>query len=98
MQVQAPFLLTQAAVPYLERGGGSIINLSSGRYQVCQRSLVALTVLLIIIAVAAQRPMPSLGAYCVSKAAVDMLTKVSGEPAAMSIFNDSTSVSTISIA
>jgi NAD(P)-dependent dehydrogenase (short-subunit alcohol dehydrogenase family) len=47
--------LTRSAVPHLiERGGGSIVNVSS---------------------VCSYRPFPTITAYCVSKAAVDMFTE-----------------------
>jgi NAD(P)-dependent dehydrogenase (short-subunit alcohol dehydrogenase family) len=47
--------LTRSAVPAMvERGGGSVVNVSS---------------------VCSYRPFPGVAAYCVSKAAVDMLTQ-----------------------
>ncbi len=56
VNVKAPFELSKLAYPYLkQRGGGSVINISS---------------------IAGDTPDPGLGIYSVSKAALNMLTKV----------------------
>jgi dehydrogenase/reductase SDR family member 4 len=56
VNVKAPFVLANQAHPYMkQRGGGSIINISS---------------------IAGLTPDPGLGLYSVSKAALNMLTKV----------------------
>ena len=56
VNVKAPFELSKLAYPHLkQRGGGSVINLSS---------------------IAGDTPDPGLGIYSVSKAALNMLTKV----------------------
>ena len=55
LNVRAPMLVTQAAVPALAAARGVVVNVSS---------------------IAAARPLVGLGAYCASKAAVEMLTKV----------------------
>jgi dehydrogenase/reductase SDR family member 4 len=56
VNVKAPFELAKLAYPYLkQRGGGSVINMSS---------------------IAGDTPDPGLGIYSVSKAALNMLTKV----------------------
>lgn len=56
VNVKAPFALCKLAYPYMkQRGGGSVINLSS---------------------IAGHTPDPGLGIYSVSKAALNMLTKV----------------------
>ena len=56
INVKAPFELSKLAYPHMkQRGGGSVINLSS---------------------IAGDTPDPGLGIYSVSKAALNMLTKV----------------------
>jgi dehydrogenase/reductase SDR family protein 4 len=56
VNVKAPFELSKLAYPYMkQRGGGSVINISS---------------------IAGDTPDPGLGIYSVSKAALNMLTKV----------------------
>jgi NAD(P)-dependent dehydrogenase (short-subunit alcohol dehydrogenase family) len=56
VNVKAPFELAKLAYPYMkQRGGGSVINISS---------------------IAGDTPDPGLGIYSVSKAALNMLTKV----------------------
>lgn len=56
VNVKAPFELSKLAHPYMkQRGGGSVINISS---------------------IAGDTPDPGLGIYSVSKAALNMLTKV----------------------
>lgn len=56
VNVKAPFELSKLAYPHMkQRGGGSVINLSS---------------------IAGDTPDPGLGIYSVSKAALNMLTKV----------------------
>ncbi len=56
VNVKAPFELSKLAYPHMkERGGGSVINISS---------------------IAGDTPDPGLGIYSVSKAALNMLTKV----------------------
>ena len=59
INVKAPMLLSNLAQPVMkQRGGGSIVNISS---------------------IAGQTPDPGLGVYSVSKAALDMLTKVTAK-------------------
>jgi NAD(P)-dependent dehydrogenase (short-subunit alcohol dehydrogenase family) len=54
INVRSPFYLMQLALPYLEKDGGSVVNVSS---------------------VTGTRSFPGVLSYCVSKAAMDQLTR-----------------------